>query len=51
MSLILILFLWAILYSESVMELAYEHHVPAIDFQLLKLFPESEQFFLSQITR
>ena len=37
--------------SESVMELAYEHHVPAIDFQPLKHYPESEQFFLSQITR
>ena len=37
--------------SESVMALAYEHHVPAIDFEPLKHYPESEQFFLSQITR
>ncbi|CAB3982642.1 Hypothetical predicted protein [Paramuricea clavata] len=33
------------------LKLAQEHHIPVIEHQALKHYPESEQFSLSQITR
>ena len=37
--------------AESVKKLAQEHHIPVIEHQALKHYPESEQFSLNQITR
>ena len=37
--------------AESVKKLAQEHHIPVIEHQALKHYPESEHFSLNQTTR